>query len=79
MSRSKKYDMVPREIAIEHQDKIPEGAIGALMGAYYKIGTHGFAFYWDDFKWRRSVHDAVVVQAALSEAKAAYRLHNEGL
>lgn len=58
---------------------IPEDAIGALMGSYYKIGAHNFVYYWDGREWKRSQHHPAIVKAALSKAKSKFSLHNGGI
>jgi hypothetical protein len=59
--------------------EIPDDAIGALMGSYYKIGAHGFAYYWSGGEWKKSQHHAAIVKAALSKAKNKFNIHNGGL
>lgn len=59
--------------------EIPKDAIGALMGNYYKIGAHGFAYYWSGGEWKRSQHNAEAVKAALSDAKHKFDIYNGGL
>ena len=82
MGRSKKY--TKKQInELEHEDKIPKGALGAIMGCYYKIGAHDFVYYWNDFKWKKSIHNAELLQFAFKEILKKpgghlYNLHNGG-
>lgn len=56
---------------------IPENAIGSLNGLYYKIGLHGFSYYWDGNSWLRSQHPAILIKAALENCRHKFSLNNE--
>jgi hypothetical protein len=58
---------------------IPEDAIGALMGSYYKIGAHNLVYYWSGGEWKRSQHHPAIIVKALSEAKYKFDIHNGGI
>lgn len=66
---------------VEEQEKIPDGALGAVKGFYYKVGAHGFLYFWAE-KWRRSVNDAEMFHKAMDRAKetktSPFNLHNGG-
>lgn len=56
---------------------IPKNAIGSLNGLYYKIGLHGFSYYWDGDSWLKSETPAVLIEAALEKCRHKFSLNNE--
>jgi len=63
---------------IEAQDAIPSDALGALNGLYYKIGTHGMAFYWSGLEWRKSDKNATLVKSAIDAHRHKFSFYNQG-
>jgi hypothetical protein len=45
---------------------MPEEAIGAVSGLYYKIGLHGKAYYWNGEEWIKSDKTSEEIKAALA-------------
>tara|TARA_R110000868_G_C10859385_1_gene761379 strand:- start:644 stop:847 length:204 start_codon:yes stop_codon:yes gene_type:complete len=56
---------------------IPNNAIGSLNGLYYKIGLHGFSYYWNGDSWLRSQKSAILIEAALEKCRHKFSLNNE--
>jgi hypothetical protein len=46
--------------------QMPEEAIGAVSGLYYKIGLHGKAYYWNGEEWIKSDKTSEEIKAALA-------------
>lgn len=63
---------------IEAQAAIPSDALGALNGLYYKIGTHGMAFYWSGVEWRKSDKNATLVKSAIDAHRHKFSFYNQG-
>tara|TARA_R110002167_G_scaffold90986_1_gene244729 strand:+ start:1331 stop:1534 length:204 start_codon:yes stop_codon:yes gene_type:complete len=63
---------------IEVSEAIPKEAIGALNGLYYKIGTHGAAFYWNGSEWRKSNKNATLVKSSINAHRHKFSFYNEG-
>ncbi len=54
--------------------KIPEGAIGAYSGLYYKIGRFDKLFYWNNEEWVRSEEYPRIIQDKIDKKKNSYSL-----
>jgi len=53
---------------------IPDGAIGAFNGLYYKKGRFNKAYYWNGLDWVSSNHEIADVEEGISKKKQRFSL-----
>tara|TARA_R110000764_G_scaffold36319_1_gene81068 strand:+ start:2456 stop:2770 length:315 start_codon:yes stop_codon:yes gene_type:complete len=74
LSIMEKKQLAAKKERVDLMKTCPEGAIGAVTGLFYKIGLHGFAYYWNVDRWIKSDKDPVLLQVAIEGNKDAFSI-----